>query len=733
MADQTNPSTPNPIKNGDHPSTSVGNNANQSLIGSQNTSNVPIQIPLNVAILAPTQNVAAALPPRPTSIVSNLRKASDISPISSGSPTMNQRGRPVTGEGRNVSWGEQPEALQAEIEIEFQKQAERQHRYQGMSEPTASLNLNDDQAALNLNQDMSRNYSKSQSFNSPFLNDDNDEELDQFLENNANVPQRSDSTKPSMIQSRQQSLRLDDVLKTNPLETEAETLILNAIEARERASTASSLLNNVTSEGASVFNTVRGKSGSIGSQSEVDKRNTISGNVDDHDVKSSLSNTNSANDPNQAANHIRNLSKDSMSTKGSMRGDLSGLRKRTFSKESVSTRGELSPGILGRGTTSGTSTSHSIPMDHRRMHTMEQTLAGLMDAITGIHDVEDGNRNSAYHQPEETLIGGEKTMGVAGTLAQNANLIYRGNKPPKLQSQPSIKHIQTNSFDSSTPTAAAHWGTLKQAVHSSSFEAMEKLKKSEITSDEEAGQRKDKYFEENGEPPQPMASSPNSYPMDDHDKAQGGGTTRKKRFVGRFVDTAKQTNGALSDFCIFMVERQASLLIYIRVLIGLIGPALGVAFFLFYAADNPPTGRVDFEATAASNGTLTNHLGKPIDKDAASISWWILFICVRQVFTFSVSKALEVFIIDFLCLSTRVMVTIFGNLLTLFIVQSKGWPFLLLMWSVLNAGLLHGQNKFVKHWLYWQDPISIFNEENPRYVTCYAHGVKSIFYFSDHS
>jgi hypothetical protein len=57
-----------------------------------------------------------------------------------------------------------------------------------------------------------------------------------------------------------------------------------------------------------------------------------------------------------------------------------------------------------------------------------------------------------------------------------------------------------------------------------------------------------------------------------------------------------------------------------------------------------------------------------------------------------------------------------GNLVTLLIVQSKGWPFLAVMWGVLDFGLLHGSSKFVAHWLYWQVALGVFNEKNPGYV-----------------
>jgi hypothetical protein len=35
------------------------------------------------------------------------------------------------------------------------------------------------------------------------------------------------------------------------------------------------------------------------------------------------------------------------------------------------------------------------------------------------------------------------------------------------------------------------------------------------------------------------------------------------------------------------------------------------------------------------------------------------------------------------------------------------------MWGLVNFGMLHGQNPFVRHWAYWQKFVSLFNDTNP--------------------
>lgn len=76
----------------------------------------------------------------------------------------------------------------------------------------------------------------------------------------------------------------------------------------------------------------------------------------------------------------------------------------------------------------------------------------------------------------------------------------------------------------------------------------------------------------------------------------------------------------------------------------------------------------------------------------------------------------QVIIIDFLCLNTKFFQSILGNLLTLLIVQSKGWPFIAVTWGVLDFALLHGSCPFASSWLYWQDVMDVFNDANPGLV-----------------
>lgn len=74
---------------------------------------------------------------------------------------------------------------------------------------------------------------------------------------------------------------------------------------------------------------------------------------------------------------------------------------------------------------------------------------------------------------------------------------------------------------------------------------------------------------------------------------------------------------------------------------------------------------------------------------------------------------MEALVIDFLCLRSRWCVRILGPFVTLFIVQSKGWPFIAFWWGVFNFIMLFGAGQFANHWLFWQDVIAMCNGRNP--------------------
>ena len=86
-----------------------------------------------------------------------------------------------------------------------------------------------------------------------------------------------------------------------------------------------------------------------------------------------------------------------------------------------------------------------------------------------------------------------------------------------------------------------------------------------------------------------------------------------------------------------------------HVLLFLVIPSLAVAAILFYMFDNPMAG---------DSGT--------------SISWWIIFVGVRQAITVGLTWIGQVFWVEILALRSRVFNTIVGPYVSLAIIQSSG-------------------------------------------------------------
>jgi len=97
----------------------------------------------------------------------------------------------------------------------------------------------------------------------------------------------------------------------------------------------------------------------------------------------------------------------------------------------------------------------------------------------------------------------------------------------------------------------------------------------------------------------------------------------------------------------------------------------------------------------------------------ASYSWWIVFILIRQVITFTLAKVTQYLVIDVIAMKTFLVRRYLGPAFTLFIIQAKGWPFLFITWSAWDFLLLFGDRRFCDHWLYQQKGVALFNDSNP--------------------
>jgi hypothetical protein len=89
----------------------------------------------------------------------------------------------------------------------------------------------------------------------------------------------------------------------------------------------------------------------------------------------------------------------------------------------------------------------------------------------------------------------------------------------------------------------------------------------------------------------------------------------------------------------------------------------------------------------------------------------IFEITGRQLVLFELARVCQYFMIDLLVLHTRFVSRTLGPWVTIFCLQSKGWPFVVGSWGLWALLLLQGNSKFDYHWLYFSG-IQIYSSGN---------------------
>jgi hypothetical protein len=370
------------------------------------------------------------------------------------------------------------------------------------------------------------------------------------------------------------------------------------------------------------------------------------------------------------------------------------------------------------GTSSG-ARSRAKPPDPipRDTNDVEQQLFGITTALRAIHAENMEHVESLEHDTvggAPSLAGGTIPLSAADELAQNAGILFRRNVPRTVDNDLGIimevpenverrtsedESIGINSASSSN--AKKNWGKLRGSMLHS--------KKSNIETLHEADEEIDR---ESGEAASVASGGSRSNRTTTYTKQAPRHTYNRffghlhRPHVGKAMRNAAklastEVSNDLHIFRAFFRPRHATMFAYCKsVLFYFIVPALSIAAVLFYFVDNPHTGRQSHRTDAA----------KPKN---GSISWWIIFICVRQVVTLSFALAFQALFIDFFALRTRITLRLCGPVVTLLIVQSKGWPFTVCCWGILDLFTLTGPGQFAHHWLYFQPWIGLFNTDNP--------------------
>ena len=309
---------------------------------------------------------------------------------------------------------------------------------------------------------------------------------------------------------------------------------------------------------------------------------------------------------------------------------------------------------------------------HKHTKSVEQTLFGLTAAMTAM---DQSNDDASESGDDDQSASSPSALPATDKLAKAANIFAR-----RLKKEQSVRNLMVE--PEKTPSVdeeVSNRMELGKTNQSTRFHNMElgKANKStrfHVSVDEEEGRTPHVVV-----PTGASNSSPKindiSLTSDETEEALDGKKTDQsghaETATGR--DSAKKrtrrsifsrTSTKLKDdwdlFSEVLSPKKVS--VYLRnVFLFLIFPALGVAALLFYVFENPHTG---------VEGGENN---EPSDK--ASISWWLIFLFVRQVITLTLALATQAIIIDFLAIGSWIFLRFFGPVLTLLLAQSKGWPF----------------------------------------------------------
>jgi hypothetical protein len=348
----------------------------------------------------------------------------------------------------------------------------------------------------------------------------------------------------------------------------------------------------------------------------------------------------------------------------------------------------------------------------RKPQDIEQQLFGLATAFRAIHAEDRVHIDSLAHDMvggPPSLAGENQPQNAADNLAQNAGILFRrsirSSNAHNTTDAPT-NNEQTNDKDAAdskvagSGTAKLNWGKVRANVlqHPKKNESNVCIDEDDAVDIELANACPTESGSNSNSNQSTETKAPQAYsPFFGHlNPPQMGKIVR---------EAAKRTTSGLSNdlhvLRAFFRPRHATVLAYCKsVLLYVILPALAIAAVLFYFVDNPHTGRESHR----TDGQQPSH---------ASISWWIIFLCVRQVVTLTAALAFQALFIDFFALRTRMTLRLCGPVVTLLIVQSKGWPFTFFCWGLLDFFLLSGPGAFAHHWFYYQRWIDLFNSDNP--------------------
>jgi hypothetical protein len=491
--------------------------------------------------------------------------------------------------------------------------------------------------------------------------------MDGSLSNENNIRETERNQQHDRSASRARILSLEDILQAGPFEQEAETHILRALEFdypephnRQRLDTTTSTILSQVPESA-----------------------------------------------------LQDFTMSPVSTEGEGENTLSGSPERVNTEEGDA--GNQSSQTSMRSKRSSEQQQMKPPLQaHRRKLTVEQNLFEMTTAMSALHDERPTYINDRRPDIDDNAHSGgvDQLTGSADNFAHNAVLLSRVQEEAKIGPTTSKAKDRWQHLLGNLPTVGVDQETKASLPTNEGKDRSDHLRgdlppprqgasheqtpsPTPTLDDLEATKHQGKEVEY--AVPQDVGETPEGASVGTNDVSKPGRGRQNNRRSSVFAVANDKLKEDWELWRAFFRPRKDTLWIYIKtVLFYLILPAGVISTILFYFFENPPTGKGEAETDSR-----------------ASASWWLIFMCVRQVLTFSLALGMQGLIIDFLSLGSRVMLRLVGPVITLLVVTAKGWPFIVFWWAVLDFAMLHGDGAFAKHWAFWQDKIDMFNSNNP--------------------
>jgi hypothetical protein len=331
--------------------------------------------------------------------------------------------------------------------------------------------------------------------------------------------------------------------------------------------------------------------------------------------------------------------------------------------------------ILGGIPADAISEATSLNLVKSKLHrkTTVSTAEQLYAITANLQELHQDSSLSPRQQVDEI-----ESASNVDTLVKNAETLvqrhrtgtFDAGKPPR---PPLINRAETESKDKPS-SANDRWKKLAKTVHTTA--AMGNTKKTDeavpVLEQNENGDVSelvdDLVVSESG-----GSSDNNSFAGNKSGSGAPESSSGRKNLARKTI-RGKAVSG-YRDFEGWLKFKKISVWSYTRfVLFFVMIPATALAALLYYVLDNPPCGtsaqcRESInETTLLLSQTSSNSTGtvSPLDFfSSASISWWLIFVCVRQVTTLSLSLATQAFLIDFLALRANAFVRLVGPLITL--------------------------------------------------------------------